>query len=60
MSTLNNVDSVANAKQGSFKPARAPEGPLTDKGVSLVWTFKPSLVYQWLTLHSAPTRPQGQ
>ncbi|KAJ5161015.1 hypothetical protein N7492_006407 [Penicillium capsulatum] len=32
MSTLNNVDSVANANQGSFKPAIAPEGPQTDKG----------------------------
>lgn len=35
MSTLNNVDSVANANQGSFKPSVAPDGPLTDKGVSL-------------------------
>ena len=34
MSTLNNVDSVANEKQGSFKPSVAPEGPQTTKGVS--------------------------
>ncbi|KAJ5083165.1 hypothetical protein N7456_012592 [Penicillium angulare] len=32
MSTLNNVDSVVNDKQGSFKPSIAPEGPITDKG----------------------------
>ncbi|KAJ5256581.1 hypothetical protein N7478_012685 [Penicillium angulare] len=32
MSTLNNVDSVTNDKQGSFKPSIAPEGPITDKG----------------------------
>ncbi|KAJ5523688.1 hypothetical protein N7513_008798 [Penicillium frequentans] len=32
MSTLNNVASVANEKQGSFKPSIAPDGPLTDKG----------------------------
>ncbi|KAJ5746872.1 uncharacterized protein N7511_008568 [Penicillium nucicola] len=32
MSTLRNVDSVSNPKQGSFKPAVAPEGPLTTKG----------------------------
>jgi hypothetical protein len=31
MSTLNNVESVAN-QQGSFKPSIAREGPLTDKG----------------------------
>lgn len=34
MSTLRNVDSVAHANQGSFKPSVAPDGPLTDKGVS--------------------------
>ncbi|KAJ5991723.1 hypothetical protein N7451_007447 [Penicillium sp. IBT 35674x] len=32
MSTLENVASVANDKQGSFKPSIAPDGPLTDKG----------------------------
>ncbi|KAJ5114286.1 hypothetical protein NUU61_000045 [Penicillium alfredii] len=32
MSTLNNVDSVANANQGSFKPSVAPDGPMTTKG----------------------------
>ncbi|KAJ5226495.1 hypothetical protein N7468_007720 [Penicillium chermesinum] len=32
MSTLNNVDSVANAKQGSFKPSIAPDAPQTTKG----------------------------
>lgn len=32
MSTLNNVDSVANEKQGSFKPSVAPDGPQTTKG----------------------------
>ncbi|KAJ6160326.1 hypothetical protein N7470_003722 [Penicillium chermesinum] len=31
MSTLNNVDSVANAKQGSFKPSIAPDAPQTTK-----------------------------
>lgn len=31
MSTLNNVDSVAN-QPGSFKPSVAREGPITDKG----------------------------
>lgn len=34
MSTLNNVDSVAHANQGSFKPSIAPDKPLTTKGVS--------------------------
>ncbi|KAJ6031629.1 hypothetical protein N7540_002361 [Penicillium herquei] len=32
MSTLSNVDSVANAKQGSFKPSVPRQGPITDKG----------------------------
>ncbi|KAJ5704288.1 hypothetical protein N7493_011426 [Penicillium malachiteum] len=32
MSTLSNVDSVANANQGSFKPSVPREGPITDKG----------------------------
>ncbi|CAI7625581.1 unnamed protein product [Penicillium bialowiezense] len=32
MSTLQNVDSVANPKQGEFKPSVAPEGPITTKG----------------------------
>ncbi|KAJ6111253.1 hypothetical protein N7486_003488 [Penicillium sp. IBT 16267x] len=32
MSTLRNVASIANEKQGAFKPSIAPEGPLTDKG----------------------------
>lgn len=36
MSTLNNVASVANEKQGSFKPSIAPDGPVTDKGVSVL------------------------
>lgn len=39
MSTLNNVASVANEKQGSFKPSIAPEGPLTDKGVRLIFQY---------------------
>ncbi|KAJ5725020.1 uncharacterized protein N7483_006377 [Penicillium malachiteum] len=32
MGTLSNVDSVANANQGSFKPSVPREGPITDKG----------------------------
>jgi hypothetical protein len=36
MSTLNNVEAAAN--QGSFKPSVAPEGPITDKGVSSHFT----------------------
>ncbi|KAJ5100077.1 hypothetical protein N7532_007078 [Penicillium argentinense] len=32
MSTLNNVEPVANPKQDSFKPSVAPEGPQTTKG----------------------------
>jgi hypothetical protein len=45
MSTVNNVESVAN-QQGSFKPSIAREGPLTDKGVSLIDNLKsPFFVY---------------
>lgn len=38
MSTLNNVDSVAN-QHGSFKPSVAREGPITHKGVSSTFNF---------------------
>lgn len=34
MSALSNPDSLNN-KQGTFKPSVAPEGPMTDKGVSV-------------------------
>jgi hypothetical protein len=43
MSTLNNVASVANEKQGSFKPSIAPEGPMTDKGVCSLLPLLPNL-----------------
>lgn len=57
MSTLNNVASVANEKQGSFKPSIAPDGPLTDKGVR--HKFPPLISNIQLTSHTAQARCQG-
>lgn len=55
MSTLDNVDSVANPQQNSFfKPSVAPDGPLTDKGVSLPNIPHPLLLINFWQLTDIP------